>query len=405
MNNDTPRQQLLGFIKFLRAEGFTLGIKETLHCLEITAEAGWPHAAQAKHTLRALTCQRTEDWQRFEELFEWYFYPERRPPEFSAAAHVDPRLRRRGVVGLASSTDDDDVSSSLWGSGAGRQMTITRADYRFLNDRKAMQEAERMAERLALILRVRPTRRRKAKHSGSRLDLRRTWRKNLSNGGVPFRRVFLEPETQPTSLVILHDISHSMSWHNPLLYRFVRGLVRTFRACEAFAFHTKLFRVTDLYREPSVSALKAKLDAQETLWMGGTCIAESIQTFLRQWRSSLTNPNTLVLIISDGFDTDDPEYLVHALVSLRLTYRKVIWLNPMLGRDDYRPDGDSMSAALPYLDALAPAHSLEALSEAISLVQSAMKSASLMPPRMPHACDVIRDGSSTGSTLPTGHVD
>ena len=371
---ETARHHLLGFVHYLRREGLRIGVQETIDALSAVSGTLRPDEKVTRTTLRALSCQQAEDWQRFDGLFDRYFFPESIEPEISPAARIDPRLRRRGVVGLASTNDEDSDHTRLWGSGAGRQMTITRADYRFLNDRKAMEEAERMAERLALLLRARRSRRRVCSHRGRRLDLRRTLRKNLATGGLPVRRLYNDNEMEPVTLLVLHDISHSMTWHNPLLYRFVRGLVRTFRQVEAFAFHTRLFRVTELYREPSVARLKEKLDAREGLWMGGTCIAESIERYIRDWSFLVRGRNTIALILSDGFDTDEPERLAHALARLRRDCRTLVWLNPMLGREGFKLDGDSMLAALPHLDLLASAHSIEALANATLFIRDAHRS-------------------------------
>lgn len=385
MNATTPTRRILGFIHHLRDSGFSIGIEETLDALDVVASDHWPSVERARHTLRCLTCQCVEDWQRFDDLFSAFFYPQSQEPDLSPAAHIDPRLRRRGLVGLASSSDDESMSCGLSGSGAGagRQMTITRADYRFLNDRKAMAQAERMAERLASVIRQRPSRKYQADRLGNRLDLRRTWRKNLSSGGLPIRPVMTKRQTQPGHLLVLHDISHSMSWHNPLLYRFVRGLVRSLKTCEAFAFHTSLFRVTDLYREPSVSMLREKLEARENLWMGGTCIAESIRNYLTHWAPTVSSRHNVTLIISDGFDTDTPQELADALALLRTQSGKIAWLNPMLAREGYKGDHSSMLSAMPFLDLLAPAHSLEALSRVASFVHDALRSNVHQPERLP----------------------
>lgn len=368
--------RLTGFIHNLRNQGLRIGIQETIDTIAVISSTTELDYKNTFTILRAMTCQTAEDWQRFDQLFKAYFFPDRVEPVLPAAAHIDPRLRRNSIAGLGGATTENETDNHPFGGGGSTQMTLARADYRFLNDHKAMEEAERIAEQLAHLLKVRPGRKKRFANRGQQLDIRRTLRKNLSAGGTPIHRIFTKRRLDPVSLLVMHDISHSMTWHNPLLYRFVRGLVRVFQRSEAFAFHTLLFRVTELYKDVSVARLKEQLDKQENLGLGGTCIAESIETYLKNWTHLVHSENTIVIILSDGFDTNEPERLSNALSAMRRNYRKLIWLNPMLGRDAYKPDDKSMLAALPYLDLFAPAHSVIALTHAINFIRDAHRSTS-----------------------------
>lgn len=374
----TPtRQRLLGFCRHLRREGFRLGVAETVDALAAVGEHLLDERA-VRFALRALSCGDHDEWQRFDDLFDRYWYPWRVPAELDAAATIDPRLRRRapGIVGFGTSTTEASIGvdgSGMTGAGAGRHTTIARADYRFLSDKRAMRQAERLAERLAMLLRSRCTRRRLMRNRGSRIDIRRTVRCNMGVGGVPVERVYTERRREPVHLIVLHDISHSMAGHNPLLYRFVRGLVRTFRTSEAFAFHTRLFRVTEIYRERSLDVMRGKLEASNHLWLGGTCIARSLQAFIDEWMRSVLAHRSVVLLLSDGFDTDSPADLAEALRLLKARAHKVVWLNPMLGRDGYRADEPTLRAAKPHVDLLAPAHSVHSLEQAVEFIADAAR--------------------------------
>ena len=359
------------FIRMLRTEGFTIGISEVGDIHDLLGKGAVPSRADAWHILRALTCRSRSEWLAFDRHFRRFWFPEEiLPEEYTLEEKLDPRLRVQsrvsGIAG-ASSEDPDSIygDANLRGTGAGNQRSITRTDYRFLNDQQAMRKVERLAEQLALRLKRRRSRRRRLQGRGSRLDIRRTLRRNLATGGFPVRRLFAVPRTEPLDLVIFHDISHSMAWNNPLLFRFARGLVRAFDRAEAFAFHTSLFPVTDIYRQQSIDTMRAKLESNNRLWMGGTRIGESLAAFHANHARRVLKPASVVIVISDGFDSNDPGLLLQALDELKAGCRKIIWLNPMLGREGVTTTAEELSDRFPQVDQFLPANSLEALTKSL----------------------------------------
>ena len=190
----------------------------------------------------------------------------------------------------------------------------------------------------------------------------------MKYGGTPVHPLFSKRQKDPPHIIILHDVSHSMAWNNPLLFRFARGLIRAFPMSEAFAFHTRLFRVTELYRERSLDIMRSRLEARNHLWLGGTCIADSLRYFIQRFGNQYIRSDSIILIISDGFDTNEPETLGEQLQHLKSIARKLIWLNPMLGREGFEPDAAFLQYAASNVDYIGPAHSLESLENAINYI-------------------------------------
>jgi uncharacterized protein with von Willebrand factor type A (vWA) domain len=229
-----------------------------------------------------------------------------------------------------------------------------------------MREAEALAEKLAIQLKARTRMHRKIQSTGNRMDMRHTLRRSMSSGGVPLKPMFSVKYKKPPHLVLLHDVSHSMNWNNPLLFRFARGLIRACPDSEAFVFHTHLFCVTDIYREKSITQMREKLESNNHLWLGGTCIAESLEFFNKQHSQATLRKDSIVIIISDGFDTDAPDFLVEQLKKIKSNCKQILWLNPMLGREGITIDDDeTMLAAKPFVDQFAAAHSVDALRHVI----------------------------------------
>lgn len=368
------QERILGFVNYLRAEGYTLGIQESLDLLKSISACSLPDEKITHHIFRSLACHNHDDWTRFDEDFSGYWYPQDQnlitdEQGFPGSALQQP-FRRRALSGLSGTTEidpeqakpDDDVL----GAGAGEQNSIAKADFRFITNKRAAREAEILAERLARKLRRKLKRKYTLSTRGKNLDIRRTIRKNLKYAGDPFYPLFTVRIKQPPHFVILHDVSHSMTWNNPLLFRFTRGMTRAFPDSKAFAFHTRLFEITHLYKERSLEIMKSKLEQQNHLWMGGTCIADSLLEFTEKYARKFLKPSTQLLIISDGFDTNSPELLGNVLSQLRENTNRTIWLNPMLGRAGFSWDAAVIEHVHPHVDFFQPAHSVASLEDTVN---------------------------------------
>jgi uncharacterized protein with von Willebrand factor type A (vWA) domain len=162
-----------------------------------------------------------------------------------------------------------------------------------------------------------------------------------------------------TKLVVLCDVSGSMDLYSRLLVQFLYALQNQLGRMETFVFSTRLHRITEGLRGHSYEVALSRLgDVRD--WSGGTKIGESLRAFYQDWRR-LLDRDTVVLVLSDGWDTGDPAVLADALVAIRRRSGKIIWLNPLLGSPDYQPLTQGMVAALPHVDAFLPAHNLESL--------------------------------------------
>src|SRR5206468_1337633 len=163
-----------------------------------------------------------------------------------------------------------------------------------------------------------------------------------------------------TKLVALCDVSGSMDLYSRFLLQFLYALQHAFARVETFAFSTRLVRITGaLTRDEYRSALDA-LKRTETGWSGGTRIGESVAAFVAGW-PRLIDRRSVVIVLSDGWDTGEPEVLAHAMRSIQRRAGRVVWLNPLLGSPSYKPLTLGMQAALPHVDVFAPVHNLASL--------------------------------------------
>ncbi len=219
-------------------------------------------------------------------------------------------------------------------------------------------EILRLTIKIARRLAHRLTRRRRPVRRRGRVDLRRTLRANLTRADLIELR-FRERKRKKVRLVLLCDVSGSMDLYSRFLLQFLFALQNVFGRVETFTFSTKLTRVTEQLRGRSYRQALRRL-SQVRDWSGGTKIGESLAQLNLGW-PELVNRRTIVIILSDGWDTGEPELLAQALLRIKRRAGRVIWLNPLLGNPSYEPLTRGMAAALPLVDDFAPSHNLAAL--------------------------------------------
>jgi uncharacterized protein with von Willebrand factor type A (vWA) domain len=224
-----------------------------------------------------------------------------------------------------------------------------------------LQEARRLMAEARWRLGERTSRRTRPSRHGRRLDLRRTFRHSLRTGGEPVQLARREVRVKPRPLVILCDISGSMSLYSRLLLHFVHTVSNGLEHVETFVFGTRLTRITRQLARRDVDEAVHDVSKSVQDWSGGTRIGESLHTFNYRWARRVLGRGAVVLIISDGWDRGDTRILSEEMARLQRSCHRLIWVNPLLGQEDYRPVTAGMRAALPYIDNFLPGNNLESL--------------------------------------------
>ena len=231
-----------------------------------------------------------------------------------------------------------------------------------------LDEIGRLVTLIARILARRFNRRYRDSSRRGRLDLRRTLRRNLRRGGELLDLSFRQRRRRRLKLVLLCDVSRSMDLYSSFLIQFVYAFQIACRRVETFVFSTSLRRVTDTLANEDLDEVLAALSREVPQWSGGTRIGASLQTFLDGFGDGLLDHHTAVILLSDGWDTGDIGLLRDAMREIHRRSLAVIWLNPLLGSEEYRPDTRGMRAALPHVDLFAPAHNAASLRELASVL-------------------------------------
>jgi uncharacterized protein with von Willebrand factor type A (vWA) domain len=189
------------------------------------------------------------------------------------------------------------------------------------------------------------------------VNLRRSLRLSLKTGGELIDLRYRERRPKRTKLFVICDVSGSMDIYSRLLLQFIYGLQNSFAKVETFVFATSLSRITGELKGKTYQRALDRLSANVRGWSGGTRIGASIASFNLQWLRRIDR-RTVVMILSDGWDTGAPEQLAASLSQLQQRAGRVIWLNPLLGSSAYQPLTRGMQAALPFVDVFAPVHDL-----------------------------------------------
>ncbi len=265
--------------------------------------------------------------------------------------------------------EDDDDDSTPQGTAYSAIEMLRKKDFEsFTWDE--VQEAKKLMAAMRWNLGMRPTHRKRPARHGSYPDMRRIIRRNLKYGAELIELTWRETKRKPRPLVIICDISGSMSLYSRLLLHFIHTISNGLMNVETFVFGTRLTRISRQLKKRDVDDAVRDVSKLVQDWSGGTRIGDAIHFFNHKWARRVLGRGAVVLVISDGWDRGDAGVLQVEMDRLQHSCHRLIWLNPLLGSPDYRPLTIGMKTALPYVDNFLPAHNLDSLISLGNLLQT-----------------------------------
>ena len=368
-----PAARMAGFMTHLRDNGLRLGVGETETALAALTYITACDPDEVRLALKAVCAGSADEVARFDMLFDSYWradgrvrekaVPSERKADRTSTNTRDPQGKNAGARGRLHSPDDGAKSATADGDGTGKLIAsrvenLMRKDMRQLVSPQDIAAAEATARRLAAAFRDRRSRRRRAARKGDKIHFRRLIRQSLSTGGEPLALPRKARPDRSVKLVALCDVSGSMTIYARVFLAFLSGLIRADESTDAYLFHTRLVRISEALRDTDPMRALNRLSLLADGFGGGSKIGAALDQFARGPARRFVNGRSVVIILSDGYDTDPPEKMALALARLRKRGCKIIWLNPLKGWKDYAPVSAGMAAALPYLDLFAPATTL-----------------------------------------------
>jgi uncharacterized protein with von Willebrand factor type A (vWA) domain len=365
MPADAVVKHVVTFGRVLREAGLEVGPGRLCDAFEGLDQVDLLRQDDVYWTLRQTLVSRAEDLEAFDRAFAaWFlrapFAPQlRRPQEVQSVRIVQKATGDPG----AGEGKGEDRNKAGW---SGEEL-LKAKDFSELTKPEFSQVGALIAK-LAAERPKRRSRRLRPHHSGSDLDLRRLVRASLATGGDAADRPFRRRVQVPRKVVALIDVSGSMEAYSRALILFLHALVGSGRGVEAFAFGTRLTRLTqDLTGRDAEHALE-EASRRVLDWSGGTRIGASLKAFNDEWGRRALTRGAVVLVVSDGWEREDAGAVAREMARLARQAYAVIWVNPLKGHPDYQPLAGGMRAALPYVDRFLSGHNLASLGELADVI-------------------------------------
>jgi uncharacterized protein with von Willebrand factor type A (vWA) domain len=358
---------IVEFCRFLKTRGFAGDLRQTLTALEAAKATGAANRQSFAFALRAAVCSTQEEWDLFPQLFNAFWGGSQPRPRSASGEYKGPWAgnKQGHEAGSTVFLDQPDKAAAHDGYGkavygASAQQRLKKVDFSEVpcDD---LADLEELSLRLLRRMSLRLSRRLAISNLADRVDLRRSIRRSITHGGEPIVLAYKGRKPRKNRLVIFLDISGSMNFYSLFLVRFAYALQTCFQRVDTFLFSTNVVEISDLLRTRDLPEAMRRLSQRAAGWSGGTKIGESLRQFNQLHGMKRLSRDTAFIILSDGWDTGEPEVLAAQLRVAKRRAQRIVWLNPLLGLKDYQPITQGMAAALPHVDVFASAHNLESL--------------------------------------------
>jgi uncharacterized protein with von Willebrand factor type A (vWA) domain len=361
---------LLAFSRALRAGGVAVTQDRAHEFLSSVAELGAGDPVAVRIAGRATLCASPEDLTRFDQIFEAFFNPRDGLPRPRPAAPAGPRFTE---FPEEDPSGEGDLTDEVIRAAASATEVLRQRDIASLT----AAEKQRLDSMFAT-LRPRAPMRRTARHERwhrGQVDASRTLRSSLRRLGEPSTIEWRRRGTRPRRIVLLVDVSGSMSSYADALlrlaHRLTQALGRGMGPVETFTIGTRVTHITRAMRirDPE----RALVAAGQTVpdWSGGTRLGETLRFFLDRWGQRGMARGAVVVVFSDGWERGDAATLGEQMARLRRIAHRVMWVNPHRGKDGYEAVQQGVVAALPYLHDFVAGHSLATYAELVEILADA----------------------------------
>ncbi|WP_085823940.1 vWA domain-containing protein [Ruegeria meonggei] len=390
---DDPKlaQNITHFARALRKAGLPIGTGRVVDAIRAVQAAGFTEKQDFYWTLHACFVNRPEHRTVFAQVFRLYW----RDPRYleHMMSMMLPAIRgvqeeriadageKRAAEALLDGVEPDLPETTEQDEGteleidasqtASTEERLRNLDFEQMSTAEIAQ-AKRVLAQLTLPVKPLESRRGQASHLGQRIDRARTLRSAMRQGGELRDIARLKPKLRWPNLVVLCDISGSMSQYSRLALHFLHAVSNAKGAgwakVHAFTFGTRLTNITRHLQQRDVDAALAAAGAEAQDWEGGTRIGECLSAFNRDWSRRVLGQGAVVLLISDGLDRGEPAALAKEMERLHLSARRLIWLNPLLRWDGFAPKAQGVAAMLPHVDSFRASHSIASLEDLAAVI-------------------------------------
>lgn len=370
---------ILHFARALRAAGMNTGPSAALIAIESIINVELRRKEDFYWTLHCIFVQRHEEHEVFDQAFSIFWRDPKiieqlmsdfrgsKDPNLSESEEKESSdISQRVIDALdleinkqASEEENSEIEENISFSFSNLEV-IQSIDFESMSSNE-LKVAKQAIAKLKLPIDEVKVRRFHTKQKGPYIDMRASLRASLRPGGECLPLKYRVSRKKPPPLVILCDISGSMSRYSRMFLHFVHAVTNDRDRVSTFIFGTALTNITRFLNDKDVDKALDQTSSAVSDWSGGTRIGECLRQFNISWARRVLGQGAVVLLVTDGLDRDDLTVLAHEVSRLHRSCRKLIWLNPLLRYEQFKPEAGGIRTILPYVDEFRSVHNIESL--------------------------------------------
>lgn len=363
----TLSENIVAFCRFLREHGFSISVQDETTALEALSYISYQNRLDFQTALAITLVKKVQQLEVFNRLFDDYW------KELEKA--LDSKIKDGKSKSHRPIKSEEQAFNSLksWLNGNRQSKEEQMASYspnESLGQKNfANIPADEIADMMVSIQTLSRTlaraiaRREQATRARKQFHFARTIRKNMRSGGELIELAFRKPKKNRLKLVLLCDVSKSMDLYSAFFIQFMYAFQKVYQKIETFIFSTQIARITNELNTNHFNEVKVNFSEKINIWSGGTKIGQSLTQFNKEFGKRYVNHQTVVIILSDGWETGNPEILANAMETLHQQAYKILWLNPLAGNPNFQANTVGMQVVMPYISHFAPVHNLESLKQ------------------------------------------
>ncbi|MBX6322051.1 MAG: VWA domain-containing protein [Rhodospirillaceae bacterium] len=371
-------ENIMFFVRTLRAAGLPVGPGQAIEAIRAAQAVGIASREDFYWALHAVLVNRRDQRELFDQAFQIFWrnpkllermmamlLPNIERPDQLDQHEISRRLAEalradRNAAAERLREPEEKVEIDAVMTWSDREV-LQKLDFEKMS-LEELAAAKKLIARMRLPIQDVATRRFRPHPLGRRLDMRATMRGALrSAGGIGLR--WRERRRRHPPLVVICDISGSMSRYSRLMLHFMHAITNDRDRVHTFLFGTRLTNVTRYLRYRDIDVALDKVSERVEDWSGGTRIGRCLADFNRDWSRRVLGQGAVVILVTDGLDRDAGEGLGREMERLHKSCRRLIWLNPLLRYSGYEPKSLGARAILPHVDEFRPVHNLESMAD------------------------------------------
>ncbi len=376
---------ILFFGRALRRAGLKIGPGAVADAIQAVDLIGIGSRDEFYAALFCIFVKKHEDQPVFDEAFELFWRsrdmigkmmalmspraPPAGPKEKQGAGHArvsDALVTDRDLQAPPADKPEIEMDASFTTSD---RALLRRRDFAQMTARE-LAKARLEMSRMVMPMDDMPTRRFAPSRRPGRIDPRQTMRQSLRSGGDLILPRFRKRKVIPPPLVVLADISGSMSQYTRIFLHFLHVLTEKRRRVHTFLFGTELTNVTRQMKNRDPDEALEQCSGRVKDWSGGTRIGQTLHDFNRLWSRRVLGQGAVVLLITDGLERDDTAQLSREMDRLHRSCKHLVWLNPLLRFDGFEARARGVRAMLTHVDAFRPVHNLDSIGDLAGALSS-----------------------------------